>query len=150
MVTAEEVDPRPAFDELHDPRLLGLGLKAQAVEQGGEPRRGGLRFVVGLALVHDLVLAPLVVLVGWGVVRLVPARARGAVQAALIASAVVALFAVPFVRGYGRVSTNPSILPRNYAHGTLVVVALVWLAAPVALVIRWRSDRRRYAPSGAR
>ena len=39
---AEEVEPRLPFDELHDPRLLRLGPRAQAVEKGGEPGQGGL------------------------------------------------------------------------------------------------------------
>lgn len=94
------------------------------------------RFVVGAALAHDLVLAPVVVLAGWVTAKVVPARVRGPVQAALVVSAVVVLFAIPFVRGYGRLSTNPSILPRNYATGLVVVLTAVWAIAVVAAVRR--------------
>ncbi len=99
-----------------------------------------IRFVVGAAIVHDLLLAPAVILAGWGLAKIVPERARGPVQAALIVSGMVALFSVPFVRGYGRVSTNPSILPRNYGGGLAVILAAVWVIAAAAIARRcWRS-----------
>lgn len=101
-----------------------------------------VRFVLGLAVAHDLVVAPLVVAAGWAVARAVPAPVRAPVQAALVASAIVAVFAFPFVRGYGRVSTNPSILPRDYASGALAVLATVWAAAAVVLATRRRRRRR--------
>jgi hypothetical protein len=99
-----------------------------------------------LAVAHDLVVAPLVIVAGWAVARAVPASARAPVQAALVASALVALFAFPFVRGYGRVSTNPSILPRDYGSGALAVLAAVWAAAAVALAMRRLRGRRVRRP----
>lgn len=99
------------------------------------------RFVLGAAVVHDLLLAPVVVLVGLGVAKVVPAWARRPVQAALIVSAIVALFSIPFVRGYGRVATNPSILPRNYGAGLAVILAWIWGIAAVAAGRRWRAAR---------
>lgn len=102
--------------------------------------RESVRFVVGAALVHDLVLAPVVVLAGWVLAKAVPPRIRGPVQAALVVSAMVALFSVPFVRGYGRAVTNPSILPRNYGAGLAVTLGAVWAAAAAAVALRcWRA-----------
>ncbi|MGH2456282.1 MAG: hypothetical protein ACRDHD_08510 [Candidatus Limnocylindria bacterium] len=118
------------------------------VSEPAKTRPGeSVRFVVGAALVHDLLLAPVVVLAGWAVAKVVPARARGPVQAALIVSAMVVLFAVPFVRGYGRVATNPSILPRNYGAGLVVILGAVWAVAAVAVFRRWRRARSRRAQS---
>lgn len=102
-----------------------------------------VRFVLGAALVHDLLLAPVVVLVGWGLAKVVPARARGPVQAAVVVSAVVALFSVPFVRGYGRVAPNPSLLPRNYGAGLIVILGAIWLTAAAAVAHRWWRARPR-------
>lgn len=99
------------------------------------------RFVLGAAVVHDLLLAPFVVLAGWALAKVVPPRARGPVQAALIVSAVVALFSIPFVRGYGRVATNPSILPRNYIAGLGVILVATWVIAGFAVVRRWWRGR---------
>jgi FtsH-binding integral membrane protein len=97
------------------------------------------RLVVGLDLVHDLVLAPIVIAVGYGLTRLVPARARPPVTAALFVSAAVALYAYPLVRGYGRFAEfNSSRLPNNYATGLIVVLAAIWVVAAVLVGIRLR------------
>lgn len=104
------------------------------------------RFVLGLAVAHDVLIAPLAVLAGWVVARLVPAPARAPVQAALVASAFVVAFAFPFVRGYRRVATNPSILPRDYGRGTVAVVIAVWTVAAVVLLAGLRRRRRAGRP----
>ena len=96
------------------------------------------RFVVGGALLHDLVVAPVVILVGVAVARAVPARARASVQAALVVSAVVALFSYPLVRAYGLAANNPTSLPHNYARNLLVVLGVVWTVAAAAVVLRCR------------
>jgi hypothetical protein len=124
--------------------LIGAGLWGLFSDSDRTRPAESIRFVVGTALAHDLLLAPVVVLAGWVVARAVPARVRGPVQAGLVASAMVALFAVPFVRGYGRVSTNPSILPRNYATGLALTLVAVW--ATVALIVTGRHRRARRRP----
>ena len=96
------------------------------------------RFVVGGALLNDLVVAPLVILAGVAVARAVPRRARAAVQAALVISGVVALFAYPLVRGYGLAANNPSSLPHDYGRNLLIVLGVVWAAAAVAVATGWR------------
>ena len=96
------------------------------------------RFVVGGALLHDLLIAPVVVLVGVLVARAVPARARGPVQAALAVTAIVSLFAWPLVRAYGLAANNPTSLPHNYGRNLLVVLALVWLTAGAAVLLKYR------------
>ena len=95
-------------------------------------------FVVGGALLHDLVVAPLVILAGVLIARAVPARARGPVQAALAVSGMVALFSWPLVRAYGLAANNPTSLPHNYALGLLVVLGVVWATAAAAVVLKSR------------
>mgnify|MGYP000450998850 CR=1 FL=1 len=58
------------------------------------------KFVVGGALLHDLLVAPVLILVGVLIARAVPARVRGPVQAALVVSGIVALFSWPLVRAW--------------------------------------------------
>lgn len=103
------------------------------------------KWLVGSALVHDLVVAPAVLVVGWVVHRWVPAQVRGPVQLGLFASGVMALFAYPFVRGYGDVPSNPSALPRDYTEGLLLVLATIWAAVAVAIAAagarRWLRPR---------
>ena len=98
------------------------------------------RFVVGGALLHDLVVAPLVILAGVLVARYVRARSRAVVQAALVVSGVVALFSYPLVRAYGLALNNPTSLPHNYARNLLVVLGVVWAVAAIAVARRLRSS----------
>ena len=63
------------------------------------------KFVVGGALLHDLLVAPLAIVFGVLVARAVPGPARAPVQAALAVSAIVAVFAWPLVRAYGLAAT---------------------------------------------
>ncbi len=99
------------------------------------------RFVVGGALLHDLVVAPVVIVVGVLVARAVPRRGRAVVQAALVVSGIVALFSYPLVRAYGLAANNPTSLPYNYGRNLLVVLGLVWAAAALAVFVRMRRSR---------
>jgi hypothetical protein len=95
-------------------------------------------FVVGGALVHDLIFAPAVLGLGLIAARAVPPRTRAIVQAALIVSGCLALFSYPLVRDYARVLHNPSSLPHNYAANLALVLGLVWAAATVLAVVHLR------------
>ncbi|MGH9116528.1 MAG: hypothetical protein ACRD0A_01205 [Acidimicrobiales bacterium] len=88
-----------------------------------------LVYFAGSALAHDLVVAPFVLGIGWFGVRRVPARARPAVTGGLIISGTVALYAYPFVRGFGRDPNNPSLLPNHYGWALAIVVTLVMITA---------------------
>jgi hypothetical protein len=99
------------------------------------------RWIVGLAVLHDLVLVPVVLAVGAGLRRVVPARAWAPVRAALLATAVLSAVAWPFVRGYGRNGSVPSLLPRDYGAGLAAAVAVVWLVTALWIVLR--AERRR-------
>lgn len=101
------------------------------------------RFVVGGALLHDLLVAPVVVLAGVLVARAVPGRARAVVQGALAISAIVALFSYPLVRAYGLATNNPTSLPHNYAANLLVVLGVVWAVAAGLVIARLRRPVRR-------
>lgn len=99
-----------------------------------------LRFVAGGILIHDLVAVPLALLVAVVVNRAAPAGSRRWIQATLIIVGCLALFAYPLLRGFGRLPTNPTVLPHNYAVNLawvlLVVVVAVALMAAVGAVRR--------------
>jgi hypothetical protein len=103
-------------------------------------------WVVGLALAHDLLLVPVVLVVGTVVHRVVPGRTL--VVGGLIVSGVLGLVAWPLVRGYGRSAGNPSILPRDYGHGLVVALAATW-AAVLALHVLRRLRRGPQPSSGS-
>jgi hypothetical protein len=94
------------------------------------------RWIVGAALVHDLVVLPVTLALGLALRRIVPAVAWPPVRWALAASAVVTAVAWPFVRGYGRTPSVPSLLDRPYGSGLLTLLGLIWLAAPIWIAIR--------------
>jgi hypothetical protein len=98
------------------------------------------KFVVGGALLHDLIVAPVVLLAGVALARAVPSRARSVVQAALAISAIVALFSYPLVRAYGLAAHNPTSLPHNYGANLLIVLGVVWAAAAGIVIARLRTS----------
>jgi hypothetical protein len=103
-------------------------------------------YLLLVLVLHDGLLMPAVLVAATVLRRSLPDRVRALVQVALVASVVVTLIAVPLVLGYGRIADNPSALPRNYAHGLLLVLAAIWLAAATALAVR--QARRRGGPAG--
>jgi hypothetical protein len=113
-----------------------------ALTDDGEHLRGHLTFLVGVLVADDLVLLPLAIGVGWLLSRYLPAWARGGVQGGLFISAVLTAVAFPFVLGAGRLVDNPSKFPRNYGHGLLIVLGLVWLGVVVWLCVARRRRSR--------
>lgn len=99
------------------------------------------KFVVGGALLHDLLVAPLIILAGVLLARAVPGRARAVVQGALAVTGIVALFSYPLVRAYGLAANNPTSLPRNYTANLLVVLGVVWAIAAGLVIARMRSAK---------
>lgn len=99
------------------------------------------RWVVGLALVHDLLLVPAVLAIGTLLRRIVPPVAWPQVRAGLFVSTVLTLVAWPMIRGYGHRSSIPSLFPRNYAAGLLVALAVVWLAVALWCLVAWSLRR---------
>ncbi len=114
------------------------GLLVNAVSAMPTEPQSWLTLYVKLALLNDLVVLPVVFLVGWTTRRLVPARVRPVVQGGLICTAIVVVFAYPFVRRFGASPGNPTILPRNYTLGLVEVVGAIRLGAAVLCARRFR------------
>lgn len=93
------------------------------------------RWVVGAALVLDLVVLPVCLLFGRAI------SGRPALRWALSASATLVLVGWPSIRGYGRSRGNPSLLPRDYGTGTIAAMA-VTVGASLAWWAVSRSSRR--------
>ncbi|MEP6658449.1 MAG: hypothetical protein ABJD24_00860 [Acidimicrobiales bacterium] len=92
--------------------------------------------VVAFDLAHDLLVVPLILVVGWGIGRALPAVARGPVRSACAVSAMFVVVAYPLVRRWGRRPTNSSALPLAYGRNLVLVLAMVWAVALAAIVIR--------------
>jgi hypothetical protein len=109
-----------------------------------------LKWLVGLLLVHDFVLAPMVHLTGRRLRDRTPEAWRWPLQLGLVSSGVLVLASVPVLVGVGRRTQpgNASVLPGNYPVALAGVLTLVWLGV-LALGIWGPPRRRRRRPSPA-
>jgi hypothetical protein len=127
--------------------VVAYGIRGVLVDADDTHPTELVRWVIGAAVAHDLVLAPVVLAVGWALSRLVSASVWGPVRWGLATSGILVLVAWPLVRGYGEDPTTPSLLPRNYATGLTAAIVVVWLT-----VLAWigaravRAERQRSDP----
>jgi len=98
------------------------------------------KWLIGLDLVNDFVILPVVALIGLGLARLPLGRGRAPVQAGLFASAIVIVIVWPCLLGLSA-SGNPTIQPLDYTTATLTVLAVVWALVGAWAMIR-QLDRR--------
>ncbi|MCM4081133.1 NAD(P)/FAD-dependent oxidoreductase [Paractinoplanes hotanensis] len=86
-------------------------------------------FLAAVLVLNDGIILPLVIATGALVQRVAPRAWQGWARAAAIISVSVTIVALPLVLGFGRSAANPSVLPRSYGRGLLLVLTLIWLAA---------------------
>jgi hypothetical protein len=108
---------------------------------------GVLLFLVGVLVWHDLLLMPLVLAAGRLIGRYVPVAAGSAVRVAALCSLALLVVAAPLVLGVGRVADDPSVLPRPYGWGLLLVLTVLWASTVGVVVARRASARRRRTAS---
>jgi len=109
------------------------------------PLGSWLTWFVGSALLHDVIIAPIWIGLGWLAARVLPAAARPAIVVGGAVAGLLALIALPFVLGVGVDPANPSLLPRAYGRNLLLVDAAVLLVA-----VLWATAATRYARSTPR
>jgi hypothetical protein len=100
-------------------------------------------------IIHDAVIAPGVVGVGWLLRRLLPDRARRYVQMGLIIAAAVTIIAIPMIYRRGSQPPQKTLLIQNYGANLallLGIVAGLTVAAYVVRVVRDRSSRTNPSP----
>jgi len=102
-------------------------------------------WLAGGVVVHDVIIAPLTLLVTLVAGRLVPAPARTRVAVALVVLATVTVTAIPVLGRWGARPDNPTLLDRNYFIGWLLFAAVVLLgtllAGPLGRLRRSRQVR---------
>ena len=113
--------------------VIGFGVWTLLVRATAtHPLRFGAWFL-GLTLAHDLLIAPLISAVAVALAPRLPAHLRGALLVAVIVSAVLILLSLfPFL---GDPADNETILPRNYAAGLAIAIAVTWIAAAIWIVL---------------
>ncbi|MEX0171098.1 hypothetical protein [Streptomyces sp. LMG1-1-1.1] len=113
--------------------LMGLGAWLTA----GEPEPlGVLVWLAGALVLHDGILAPLVLGVG---LLLVGRSRRGLLRGASVVAGSVLLVTLPLLVRPGA-PANPSVLPLPYGRNLAIVLAAVAVVTGVLYLVRRRRD----------
>ena len=161
MIASEPHDATDATEQPLDPHrtappgalawlLIAAGWAVMAVAVFGlfrDPELGSstswVTWILGAAILHDAVVLPIVVGMGWMLGRVLPPAWRTPVRAALVVGAIVSLAVFPIAFRYGARPDNPSILPLDVGRNLLVLLAVLALAAVVAGSVNTVRARRR-------
>jgi hypothetical protein len=127
---------------------------AGLVRQASSTRPGAWAgWLLAILAAHDLVLVPLVLLVG-GLLSATAGRVAGGrlwppLRAALVTAGVVVLVTMPALVGDGRSTdpTNPTLLPDDYLRSLALVLAAIFVAAAIWAGIAARPRRSGATPA---
>ena len=123
--------------------LVGLyGAYLLWSRQDFEQHKSAVIWLVSGVVLHDFVLAPLVLGLVFVAARVVPAVIRVPAAAALVVLGTATVFAIPVLGKFGERSDNSTLLDRNYLVGWLVLAGVVLLGAAVATLVRSRRQSR--------
>ena len=111
--------------------------------QSGDQLVSAGQWLVGGVLLHDAVLAPVVVVAGVLTARALPTPVRAPASVVAVVLGSVTLLAVPVLGGFGRRPDNPSLLDRDYTAGWLLVAGLVVGGVVAGTTVRAMLRRRR-------
>ena len=129
--------------------LLGYGGLLLVSRQDLDRLAGVAGWLAGGVLLHDLVLAPAVVMGGVLLARLLPGPSRGPVAVGALVLGSVTLLAVPVLGRFGARPDNPTLLDRSYWAGWSLLAALTVVAVAAAVgVVRSRQRRRPRSGEG--
>jgi hypothetical protein len=120
--------------------LIGFGIWTVLGRPGATTPIAFAAWFVGLALVHDLVVAPAISAIAGLAGRRLRPPARGWVLGASIVSGALVLVSLPPL--LGDAAGNDTLLPRDEAAGLAVALALVWAIAISAIVLTRVRGRR--------
>lgn len=93
-------------------------------------------WMVGVVVVHDAVLAPLVLLLAVVVSRVLPPVARAPVVVAFVVLGTVTLVAVPVLGRFGATPGNETLLDRDYVAGWFLLAGLTAVGVAGAVLLR--------------
>jgi hypothetical protein len=102
-------------------------------------------WMLAAILIHDGVLSPLVVTVGWLLRRLVPDRARRFLQVGLIVSGLVTVIALPLIGLRGSQPAVKALLLRDYGANLALIIAIVAVVTLALYAVRVARDRTSVA-----
>ena len=102
-------------------------------------------WMFGAVLIHDGLLSPAVIAVGWLVGHTVPARGRRYVQGALIAGGLITAIAIPLILRAGREPASKALLQQNFGGNLTILLGLVAAASLMLYALRVARDTKAAA-----
>jgi len=106
------------------------------------------KWLIGSLLVHDLLIAPAVIGIGWLLARFVPPRARAFLQAGLVTGGLISVLGLLLIWRQGKSSARSlALLQQNYTGNLLVLLAIIAaVTAACYLISVFRANRRNARP----
>jgi hypothetical protein len=92
-------------------------------------------------VIHDAILAPSVVGVGWLLRQYVPDRGRRYLQVVLIMSALITVIAVPMIFLRGTQPAVKALLLRHYGSNLILIIAIIGVIILILYAVRVTRDR---------
>ncbi len=121
--------------------LLVYGsVRLVAEEPGALP--GLALWMVGIVVIHDGLLSPLVVAVGWLLARTVPPTGRRYLQAALVVGGLITVVAIPLIARRGTQPPAKALLLQNYGANLAILLGLVAALNLAAYLVTAARHRR--------
>lgn len=100
-------------------------------------------WMVGAVALHDGIIAPATVTLGWLMGKFIPARARRYLQVFLIAAGLVTVVAIPLILRQDSQPTSKAILQQNYAGNLTLLLGLIAGLSLLAYAAHVAHDQRR-------
>jgi hypothetical protein len=98
-------------------------------------------WLVAALIIHDAVMEPSVIGVGWLLRRYIPDRERRYVQIALIMIVSVAVIAIPMIFLRGSQPTEKALLLRNYGVNLITIIGIIAVIGLILYAVRVARDR---------
>ena len=95
------------------------------------------QWFIGVAIAHDVVVAPIAFATAWLAGRILPRHAVLPVRLGLASTGLLTLVTWPLLWGYGRAASNPTALPLDYRRNYAAALVAIWLAVAGSVAIGW-------------
>ena len=127
--------------------LLLLYGGVRLVAEVPEALPGLALWMVGIVVIHDGLLSPVVVGVGWLLARTMPPSGRRYLQAALVVGGLITIIAIPLIARRGTQPPAKALLLQNYGANLAILLGLVAALNLAAYLVTAARDRHSDAPT---
>ena len=116
--------------------LMGYGIVRILTDAKDTKPVSLVKWLIGALLVHDALIAPVVIGVGWLLARYVPPRARRYLQAGLVCGGLVSAVGVLMIWRQGKSgAASLALLQQDYRRNLLILLTIVALGSLAGYLI---------------